>query len=403
MPRTNKKNDFGVIPIDPRNVKKIVEVPVKEIKGIEKIENPGIISSEKLLRRKKGIKKIKERKKENIEKLIKEKNKEKYILVITEKPQAAEKIASALGVARKVSVADVPYFEVSRDGEKIVVAAAAGHLFTLAQKTRGQVPVFDLEWKPSFEKKANFTKKFYEVLRKLAKNAKDFVVATDYDIEGEVIGWNILRFICNKEDAKRMKYSTLTSFELNQAYENLMPSLDWGQAIAGETRHYLDWMYGINLSRALMEAIKKAGSFRIMSIGRVQGPALRLVVDKEIEIQNFKPKPFWQIFIEVNGVRLKHIKDITDKKGIEKFRDLKGKIASLKTSVVEESIMPPVPFDLTTLQIEAYKFFKITPARTLQIAQQLYLSGLISYPRTSSQKIPESINPQKILSKLADN
>jgi DNA topoisomerase-1 len=409
MPRSRKTREIGAIPLDPRNVKKIVEVSVKQIGVIEKVEKPGIISAEKLprkriiarkTRKKKGKK---EEKIEEIEKPVKRTGKGEYILVITEKPQAAEKIAFALGTARKVSSLGVPYFEVSRNGEKIVVAAAAGHLFTLVQKTRGQIPVFDLEWRPSFEKKAVFTKKFYDVLKKLCRNAKNYVVATDYDIEGEVIGWNILRFICGQEDAKRMKYSTLTAPELGQAYENLMPTIDWGQAIAGETRHYLDWMYGINLSRALMEAIKKAGSFKIMSIGRVQGPALRLVVDKEIEIQNFKPVPFWQVFIRVNGVQLKHVKDITDKKELEKFEGLKGKIADVKTAISEENILPPAPFDLTTLQTEVYRFFKITPARTLQIAQQLYLSGLISYPRTSSQKIPEAINAKGILSRLAKN
>jgi len=409
MKTRKSKAETGAIPIDPRNVKKVIEVPFQEKIAIEKVERPGIISAAKLPRKKTSAKKTKKRKegkKEKIEKLegpVKRTGRGEYILIITEKPQAAEKIASALGSCRKISLLGAPYFEVERDREKIVVSAAAGHLFTLVQKTRGQTPVFDLEWRPSFEKKATFTKKFYEVLKRLAKNAKSFIVATDYDIEGEVIGWNILRFICGQEDAKRMKYSTLTSSELNQAYESLMPTIDWGQAIAGETRHYLDWMYGINLSRALMEAIKKAGSFKIMSIGRVQGPALRLVVDKELEIRAFKPMPFWQVFITVQDVQLKHVKDITDKKELDKFKDLKGKIASLKTATNEENILPPAPFDLTTLQTEAYKFFRINPARVLQIAQQLYLSGLISYPRTSSQKIPEAINPKKILSKLANN
>ena len=64
-----------------------------------------------------------------------------------------------------------------------------------------------------------------------------------------------------------------------------MKSVDFGQAYAGETRHYLDWFYGINLSRALMNAIKKAGSFHIFSIGRVQGPALALIVNKEKKIK----------------------------------------------------------------------------------------------------------------------
>src|SRR3989344_4904178 len=129
---------------------------------------------------------------------------------------------------------------------------------------------------PLIKISAAFTKNYLEVLQKLARKAEEIIIATDYDIEGEVIGWNVLRFICGRETAKRMKYSTLTKNELVQAYENPMPQPDWGQAYAGETRHILDWLYGINLSRALMSAIKTAGSFKILSIGRVQGPALKI-------------------------------------------------------------------------------------------------------------------------------
>lgn len=129
-------------------------------------------------------------------------------------------------------------------------------------------------------------------------------MATDYDIEGEVIGLNIVRYICNQQDASRMKFSTLTKTELEQAYENKSPNINWGQAIAGETRHYLDWFYGINLSRALMNAIKTTGKFKIMSIGRVQGPALHLIVQKEKEIAAFKPKPYWQIFITISDKKI---------------------------------------------------------------------------------------------------
>jgi DNA topoisomerase-1 len=413
-----RKKQIGDIPINPEDVKRFVEVPVHNIPKdkIVTIERPAEpFKPENPEKPKKTRKPRTRKKKENLEsesetrEMKSDRPVEKiekhiageYTLILTEKPQAAAKIADALGKAKRLGDTGVPYYEVTRDGEKIVVAAAAGHLFTLSQKTRGPLPIFDLEWVPSYEKKAAFTKKFYQTLARLGRSAKNFVVATDYDIEGEVIGLNIIRYIFHQKDAKRMKYSTLTAPELNYAYSHLMPTIDWGQAIAGETRHYLDWMYGINLSRALMEAIRKTGSFKIMSIGRVQGPALRMVVDKELEIQSFKSSAFWQIYITILGTRLKYHKDITNKQELKKFEGLKGKTASVKTDTKEESIMPPAPFDLTTLQIEAYKHFKINPARTLQICQHLYLSGLISYPRTSSQKIPESISPGKILNKLA--
>ena len=330
-----------------------------------------------------------------------------YELVITEKPQAAMKLADALGKSSKKNLHGIPYYEVDRDGNKIVVACAVGHLFTLIQTQRGSgFPVFDIQWVPNFlARKKDFTKRYYDALLSFAKNAGSVTVATDYDIEGEVIGFNVVRFICGQKDANRMKFSTLTKNELNSAYEAKSPKINWGQAIAGETRHYLDWFYGINLSRALMSAIKEAGRFKIMSIGRVQGPALNLIVEKERKIQEFKSKKYWQVFIKITDgkdeVELKHNKDLFDKKEFGKFNNLVGKIAIANTVKKEEVLSPNPPFNLTTLQMESYRLYGITPTRALQIAQSLYLAGLISYPRTSSQKLPDSIGYQDILKKLS--
>ncbi len=323
-------------------------------------------------------------------------------LIITEKPQAAMKIASALGNARKLSENNVPYYELERKGKQIVVASAVGHLFNLTY-VKGQTgwPIFNLEWKPSYtDKHATFTRNYYNLLKKLGTRAKEVLVATDYDVEGEVIGWNVLRFLVGQQDAKRMKYSTLTKPELEHSYENPMPTLDWGQAYAGETRHKIDWLYGINLSRALMSAIKRTGSFKLLSIGRVQGPTLKIIVERDREIEKFKSQPYWQVFAKVQDTQLKHPKDIFNKTELVEFEGIKTGVA--ETTEKQENYSPPHPFDLTTLQKEAYAKHKIQPSRTLQIAQALYLDGLISYPRTSSQKIPKEIEPEKILTKLAN-
>lgn len=330
-----------------------------------------------------------------------------YELIITEKPQAALKIASALGSAAQRNAGGVSYYEVKRKNSKnnIIVACAVGHLFTLRQNSPGaDVPVFDIGWVPNFMAlKKDFTKRYYDVLSRLAKDAGSITVATDYDNEGEVIGLNVVRFICGQNDASRMKFSTLTDAELNKAYEEKSPNLNWGQAMAGETRHYLDWFYGINLSRALMNAIKTTGKFKIMSIGRVQGPSLNLLVKKEREIQAFKPQPYWQAFItlEKPKIELKFTKEIYKKEHLKNFENLAGKTAEVSTSKTSQTISPNPPFNLTSLQTEAYAFHGITPSNTLRAAQSLYLAGLISYPRTSSQKLPAAINYLPILQKLA--
>jgi len=336
-------------------------------------------------------------------------------LIITEKPAAAKKIAEALsdGKPKKEAYQGVPFFRIEHNGKEILVGSAVGHLFGLAEKEKTKnfaYPIFDIEWLPTFSvnKDAAFTKKYFDTLKKLAKMADSFTVATDYDLEGEVIGLNIVRFICNRNDAKRMKFSTLTTPDLVKAYANLSPHLDWGQAEAGETRHYLDYYYGINISRALTSAIKKAGIFKILSTGRVQGPALKLIVDKEKEIQAFKPEPFWQI--ELNGaakdadLNAWHEKDKfwKEDEAQKVMSNIKGCKEAMIASVERKQFkqLPPFPFDLTTLQTEAYRCLGISPKQTLSIAQELYTGGFISYPRTSSQQLPPAIGFAVILKAL---
>ena len=337
-----------------------------------------------------------------------------YELIVTEKPRASERIASALADTKpiKKSLNQVPYYEIKHKGKNIVIGCAVGHLYTLAEKKKSwQYPVFDIEWKPtsSISKGAVYTKKYLNVLKKLSKEANEFTIATDYDIEGEVIGLNIIRYVCNQKDAERMKFSTLTKPDLIKAYENKSKQLDWGQANAGLTRHELDWYYGINLSRALTDSIKSIGSFKIMSSGRVQGPALKIIVDREKEIRSFKPEPFW--IVSLNGnvkngkIEAWHEKDKFWKKEeadkvIKNTKDKQALIKEIDTKRFEQS--PPVPFDLTTLQTESYRCFRISPKETLAIAQELYINGWISYPRTSSQKLPKEIDYKKIIESLRE-
>lgn len=338
-----------------------------------------------------------------------------YELIITEKPNAAKKLAEALADGKPVKSGEkgVPYYKLTHGKKEIVVGCAVGHLFGLAEKEKKgfRYPVFDIEWIPisQISKHAEFSKKYADMLKKLTKGASTFTVACDYDVEGEVIGLNVIRHICNRNDARRMKFSTLTKDDLVEAYAKVSPHLDWGQAEAGETRHYLDYYYGINLSRALTSAIKTAGMFKILSTGRVQGPALKIIVDREKEIKAFKPVPYWEI--ELTGEAKKEPLVAWHK--TEKFWEKKQADTVMKNvrnakqgtvSAVERRTFrqnTPYPFDLTTLQTEAYRCFGISPKATLAIAQDLYTGGYISYPRTSSQQLPPALNFKKILAQLS--
>jgi DNA topoisomerase I len=335
-----------------------------------------------------------------------------YELIITEKPQAAKKIAEALadGKTEKKSEGTVPYYLIQHNKKDIVIGCAVGHLYTVAEKGKGKwtYPIFDLEWVPSYEKsKEDYSKKYLNVLKKLAKDATSYTVACDYDIEGEVIGLNIVKYACKQKDANRMKFSTLIKPDLVKSYETKQKHLDWGQANAGETRHFLDWMYGINLSRALTLAIKAAGRFKVLSSGRVQGPALKIIVDKELEIRGFKPEKYWQLQllgrIKECDVEAYHKEDRfwDEKKCFEILEKTKGKDGFVSDVQKSETVQnAPHPFDLTSLQTEAYRSMGISPKDTLATAQNLYIGGYISYPRTSSQELPKEINFKAILDSL---
>ncbi|MFH1432925.1 MAG: DNA topoisomerase I [archaeon] len=336
-----------------------------------------------------------------------------YQLIITEKPSAARKIAAALadGTVRNEKKRGIEYHEFKRNGKDIVVVPAVGHLYGLRQISKNWIyPIFDVEWAPTsdIDKNASYSKKYLENIKTLAKTADDFVVATDLDIEGETIAYNIVRFACKQKDAKRMKFSTLTKGDLVKSYENVSPTIIHGLADAGVTRHMLDFYWGINISRALTTAVKAAGQYKILSAGRVQGPALNFLAKREKEIQAFKAKPFWQIELvpKDHDFRARYEEEkIWEQEKAEKIkRECDGKDAIVGDITKKEYKQnPPTPFNLTDLQMEAHKLFKMIPKETQAIAQELYLAAAISYPRTSSQKLPKEIGYQQILEKLKQN
>jgi DNA topoisomerase I len=342
---------------------------------------------------------------------------EKYTLIIAEKPNAANRIADALdvnGKAKKTISNRVPNYHAYNKGN-IVVVPALGHLYTIACKQKGKrdYPVFDYQWVPRYqaERKASLIRVWLRVISDLAKNAENFVDACDFDIEGSIIGYNILKYACGGKEqvAKRMKYSTLTKEELQQSYSCLLPHLDFALVEAGLTRHEVDWLYGINLSRALTQAVQhSSGQYSTLSTGRVQGPTLKFVESREKTIQTFVPTPYWTITakIETNDTVL----DVEYEKTLETLSEAstlkatcktkEAQIEAVKIGIFEKN--PPLPFDLGTLQSEAYRVFRYTPMRASSVLQRLYLDALISYPRTSSQKLPASINYQTILKKLSE-
>jgi DNA topoisomerase-1 len=334
-----------------------------------------------------------------------------YTVIIAEKPDAARKIAESLadGKPREFETNGVRYYKFTVNGKEHVCIPAVGHLFTLLPKGRGWTyPIFEFEWVPTYlRKESSWTEKYLRNFQDLSKNASELIGATDFDMEGEVILYNILKYIFKTKDAKRMKFSTLTKEELVDSYKNAYDHIIFPMVESGLTRHNLDALWGFNLTRALTLSLRNNGSklFNILSTGRVQGPCLALIYEREQEIRNFKPIPYWQakLILEINGklYTANYEKEKLWKR--EEAEKLKESCKLTKEALVEDikkrqyKQSPPAPFNTTDLQSEAFNQFKFSPRQTLDIAEELYQKGWISYPRSASQKLPRTINYEKIL------
>jgi DNA topoisomerase I len=339
-------------------------------------------------------------------------------IIICEKPKASEKISSALSKnSVKKKYKKVSYYEFEENGNKTTVLAAVGHLYSLAPRNKKQGRLFDVEWVPLYEKdkQKKYVKDYVDAIKKFSKNADRFVHACDYDIEGTLIGYNAMKYACGEksfDNAVRMKFSTLTDEDITAAYENPM-EIDFNQVDSGIARHVLDFLFGVNISKSLTDSVMQATKRYIqLSAGRVQTPTLAILVEREKEIQKFIPEPYWMIKADLEvpdieeGITADHKagkifdKNIAD----EIFADCEGKDALIDSIDLKETVKtPPFPFDLGSLQSEAYAIFGFSPKKTQQIAQNLYTEGFTSYPRTSSQKLPKSIGVDKILKKLSYN
>ncbi|HDM23575.1 MAG TPA: DNA topoisomerase I [Candidatus Bathyarchaeota archaeon] len=340
------------------------------------------------------------------------------ILIIAEKPSAAKKIAYALsdkGV-RIVKVGKTPIYATTFKGQQIYVAYAMGHLYNIVQKSGGWIfPVYNIKWERTSPKDRSYNERIKETIQAIAKIAREvdeIVVACDYDIEGSLIGYNVVKYACGEKYFKkssRMIFSTLTRNELRKAFDRRLKTLDWPVIEAGKMRHEIDWIFGINLSRALTLSLRRVGDReRILSIGRVQGPTLKLLAEREIDINTHVPLPYWKAraIVEINGV--KYVAEYaggnieSEEKALEikKIRDKYATVKKIERKVTKER--PPPPFNLGELQREAYRIYRISPGKTLEISEKLYLQALISYPRTGSEQIPDSIDVKGIIEKLGE-
>jgi DNA topoisomerase-1 len=273
-------------------------------------------------------------------------------------------------------------------GNDYQVESSYGHIADLPSKEIG----VDVEngFKPKYEvssdKKALVTK-----LKGLAKNAETVWLASDEDREGEAISWHLAEEL--KLDAtktKRIVFHEITKTAIQKAIENPR-GIDYNLVNAQQARRVLDRLVGYELSPVLWKKVKGG-----LSAGRVQSVSVRLIVEREREIQGFKPVASYSVTAEFTNeagktVKAKLPKNFATKKEAEDFLQKNigsaYKVADLETKPTKKS--PAAPFTTSTLQQEAARKLYLPVGITMQIAQRLYEAGLITYMRTDSVNLSQ--------------
>ena len=379
-------------------------------------------------------------------------------LVVTEKNDAAEKIAQLLGKGvKKDKVFNTPVYRFTVDGEEWVTIGLRGHIlepdFTpqLVYKKRGGWQGVTAEGeavpaqipsslpKPPFKKKKPFSedgvdlkgwkmealpylayapieklpkeKDIIRSLKNLAKKASSICIATDFDREGELIGSDALSCIKQVNDeapVSRARYSAFTKEEIAHAFSNLA-ELDENLAAAGESRQDIDLIWGAALTRYLT-LVKFAGYGNVRSSGRVQTPTLALIVARERERLAFVPEDYWVIrgaFGEGdNEFEAPHAtaRFKTEKAAMLAMSHIEGAKTALVANIEKKkrTVRPPAPFNTTSLMAAAAAE-GLSPARTMRIAESLYMDGYISYPRVDNTVYPSSLNLAEVVRTLSGN
>ncbi|MCK9195391.1 MAG: DNA topoisomerase 3 [Syntrophales bacterium] len=327
-------------------------------------------------------------------------------IIISEKPSMGRAIAAALGIQGT-----------GRNfiqGADVIVTWCVGHLVQ-AMGPEGYNPdlkVWRLDTVPFFPEPFLYspieaTRDQYEVVAKLMTrdDVVDVVNATDAGREGELIFDLVYRLSGCTKPVQRFWTSSLTDNAIRDAYARMKPGESYrGLRDAARSRQESDWLVGINCTRAQTLVMRRAAGDGVYSIGRVQTPTLALLVNRELEITDFVPKDFWTLwatfqakggtyrgkwFRKQDGKDQDRFDHEEDAKAIaNKLSGLPGNVASV-TSRTEKK-KPELLYDLTNLQKEANKRFGFTAEHTLEVAQELYESKLISYPRTNSRYLTEA-------------
>ncbi len=247
-------------------------------------------------------------------------------------------------------------------------------------------------------------------LRSLARDADSAVIATDYDREGELIGKEAYELI-DAEIAgpiERVRFSSITDREVKEAFAS-PESIDFDLAAAGEARQIIDLLWGASLTRYLSLSAKQLGN-DFISVGRVQSPTLKLIVDREREIKAFDPEDYWELFADLtagesfeaqyfhreDGTETERLWDESRAEAVD--TDLRDAGGALVETVSRRTRTddPPEPFN-TTQYIRAAGSLGFSAQRAMSLAEELYTAGFVTYPRTDNTVYPDDLDPEALL------
>lgn len=331
-------------------------------------------------------------------------------LIITEKANAARRISTILsdGTSKSSSTGGVTVITFEAGGDEYSVVSLRGHIIELDYPPEyndwSATNPADLVHAPQV--KTVKVKSILNTIKDLASKADEIIIATDYDREGELIGMETVKEIgANMDTVKRAKFSALTKGEVETAFENLTEPNE-KLADAAEARQIIDLSWGAVLTRLISLSSGQVGK-NFMSVGRVQSPTLKLLVDRHEEIEKFVPTPFWNIVGKFGMLAFRgdHVdnpfwdKEKADAVLAKVEGATSGTVSSYDVETKEE--YRPAPFDTTQMQVEANKI-GIPPTTAMKLAEDLYTGGYISYPRTENTEYPRSLSLRAVLEKLKE-
>ena len=309
-------------------------------------------------------------------------------LIITEKPSVARAIAAALGA------------NVRGDGcihgNNLIVSWCYGHLVELAVPAaydeklgkwrREDLPILPEQWKTTVmrDKRQQF-----EILRGLMQRSDvgEVINACDAGREGELIFRLVYEKAGCTKSVKRLWLSSMEPDEIRKAYANMRPGAEYDNLYAAALcRAKADWLVGMNATR-LMSLVYH----RMLNVGRVVSPTLALLVEREREIEEFKPETFYTVAVNCGGVSLSSERINARDEADALASACNGEVRITRVERREKRENPPALYDLTTLQREVNRELDFTAQQTLDYLQSLYEKRLVTYPRTDSRYLTDGM------------